>query len=62
MLRHEGVDVNGAPRRLTSGPLTGRLALDFTSPWGLHLQLLGSKADCSADGAVAAVGVPSGSD
>lgn len=61
-LRHEGVDVNGAPRRLTSGPLAGRLALDFVSPWGLHLQLLGSKAEGSADGAVASVGAPSGSD
>lgn len=61
-LRHEGVDVSGAPRRLTSGPLAGRLALDFVSPWGLHLQLLGSKVGGSSDGTLATADIPSGSD
>jgi catechol 2,3-dioxygenase-like lactoylglutathione lyase family enzyme len=43
-LRHAGVDVSGPPHQLTSGPLAGRMALDFVSPWGLRLQLLGSDA------------------
>ncbi|KZC39498.1 glyoxalase [Rhodanobacter sp. FW510-R12] len=59
-LRRQGVDVSGAPHRLTSGPLAGRLALDFVSPWGLHLQLLGSSVDGSAGGTLATTDIPSG--
>lgn len=55
-LRHQGVDVSSAPHRLTSGPLAGRLALDFVSPWGLHLQLLGDRPDSSAGGTLATAG------
>ena len=54
-LRHAGVGVNGSPHRLTSGPLAGRMALDFVSPWGLRLQLLGSDASAPAGGTVATV-------
>jgi catechol 2,3-dioxygenase-like lactoylglutathione lyase family enzyme len=41
-LRHQGASVSGAPHRLTSGPLTGRMVLDFVAPWGLRLQLVDS--------------------
>lgn len=58
-LRRQGVDVSSAPHRATSGPLAGRLVLDFMSPWGLHLQLLGSRADDSAGGALATAAIPS---
>lgn len=61
-LRDEGVDVSGTPHRLSSGPLTGRLVLDFVSPWGLRLQLLDSKAAGSVDGHLAAVDMPLGGD
>lgn len=44
-LRRDGVTISGTPHRLNSGPLAGRWALDFRSPWGLQLQLLGSKTD-----------------
>lgn len=54
-LRHAGVGVSGAPHRLTSGPLAGRMALDFVSPWGLRLQLLGNDASAPAGGALATV-------
>ncbi|EIM04233.1 VOC family protein [Rhodanobacter denitrificans] len=61
-LRDEGVDVSGMPHRLSSGPLTGRLVLDFVSPWGLRLQLLDSKATGSVDSYLAAVEMPLGGD
>jgi catechol 2,3-dioxygenase-like lactoylglutathione lyase family enzyme len=54
-LRHAGVGVSGSPHRLTSGPLAGRMALDFVSPWGLRLQLLGSDASAPAGGTLATV-------
>lgn len=54
-LRHAGVGVSGSPHRLTSGPLAGRMALDFVSPWGLRLQLLGSDASARAGGTLATV-------
>ncbi|MGP1664452.1 MAG: VOC family protein [Rhodanobacter sp.] len=41
-LRHEGISVTAPPYRLTTGPLAGCMALDFTAPWGLRLQLLDS--------------------
>lgn len=41
-LRHQGARVSGAPHRLTSGPLAGRMVLDFVAPWGLRLQLVDS--------------------
>lgn len=53
-LQREGATVNGAPRRLTSGPLAGRMVLDFMSPWGMPLQLLDSHAD-TPDGTLATV-------
>ncbi|MGY3038748.1 catechol 2,3-dioxygenase-like lactoylglutathione lyase family enzyme [Rhodanobacter sp. TND4EL1] len=40
-LQQQGGMVSGAPHRVTSGPLAGRVVLDFTAPWGLRLQLLG---------------------
>jgi catechol 2,3-dioxygenase-like lactoylglutathione lyase family enzyme len=58
-LRRQGVDVASASHRVTSGPLAGRLVLDFMSPWGLHVQLLGSRADDSAGGALATAAIPS---
>jgi catechol 2,3-dioxygenase-like lactoylglutathione lyase family enzyme len=52
-LRREGVTVNGSPHRLTSGPLAGRMVLDFLAPWGMPLQLLDNHADSAADGVLA---------
>ena len=54
-LRHEHVSVNGAPHRLTSGPQAGRMVLDFRAPWGLRLQLLGSREAIATDGTLATV-------
>jgi len=54
-LRRTGVNVSGSPYRLTSGPLTGRMVLDFVSPWGLRLQLLGSDANAPASGSLATI-------
>jgi catechol 2,3-dioxygenase-like lactoylglutathione lyase family enzyme len=54
-LRREGVTVNGSPHRLTSGPLAGRMVLDFLAPWGMPLQLLDNHADSAADGVLATV-------
>ena len=52
-LQHQGVTVSGSPHRLAAGPLAGRTAIDFVSPWGMPLQLLSSKAAASADGSMA---------
>jgi hypothetical protein len=46
-LRQRGVTVSGAPRRLTSGPWAGRMALDFVAPWGMRMRLLGSRPDAT---------------
>ena len=54
-LRRTGVNVSGSPHRLTSGPLAGRMVLDFVSPWGLRLQLLGNDAHAPASGSLATV-------
>lgn len=54
-LRRTGVNVGGSPHRLTSGPLAGRMVLDFVSPWGLRLQLLGSDANAPASGSLATI-------
>jgi len=40
-LRHAGASHVGNPRRMTSGPLAGRMVVDFATPWGQPLQLLG---------------------
>lgn len=44
-LRREGVQTVGAPHTLVSGPRTGWVAVDFVSPWGLHMQLVSWNAD-----------------
>jgi hypothetical protein len=49
-LRQRGVTVSSAPRRLTSGPWAGRMALDFVAPWGLRMRLLGSAPDATYGG------------
>jgi catechol 2,3-dioxygenase-like lactoylglutathione lyase family enzyme len=54
-LRRAGATVNGSPHRLTSGPLAGRMVLDFKSPWGMPLQLLDSHAYNPVDGTLATV-------
>jgi catechol 2,3-dioxygenase-like lactoylglutathione lyase family enzyme len=54
-LRREGATVNGSPHRLTSGPLAGRMVLDFKSPWGMPLQLLDSHAYSPVEGTLATV-------
>ncbi len=54
-LEREGATVDVFPRRLTSGPLSGRMVLDFVSPWGMPLQLLDSRADTPVDGTLATV-------
>ncbi|GGY20781.1 glyoxalase [Rhodanobacter panaciterrae] len=40
-LRHEGIQVIGAPVTMTSGPHAGRTVVNFVAPWGLRLQLVG---------------------
>lgn len=57
-LRQQGVIVGGAPHRLTSGPLAGRMVLDFTAPWGLRLQLLDREAGGLDGGTVATTDAP----
>ncbi|MHB1059171.1 MAG: VOC family protein [Rhodanobacter sp.] len=52
-LRHQGVRVIEAPHRLASGPLAGRIVLNFVAPWGLRLQLLDNSASGPADGTLA---------
>jgi hypothetical protein len=52
-LRHQGASVSGAPHWLTSGPLAGRMALDFVTPWGLRLQLVDRHASRPAGATLA---------
>lgn len=40
-LRREGVTVIGAPVAMTSGPHAGQTVVNFVTPWGLQLQLVG---------------------
>jgi hypothetical protein len=40
-LRRAGVHVVGSPQKLRSGPFAGMTVVNFVSPWGLHLQLMG---------------------
>lgn len=40
-LRREGVKVIGAPVTLTTGPHAGQTLVNFVTPWGLPLQLVG---------------------
>lgn len=40
-LRHQGVQVIGAPVTLTTGPHAGQAVVNFVAPWGLRLQLVG---------------------
>jgi catechol 2,3-dioxygenase-like lactoylglutathione lyase family enzyme len=56
-LRHQGGSISGAPHRLTSGPLAGRMVLDFVAPWGLRLQLLDNSTDGPADGILATTNI-----
>lgn len=60
-LRRRGVTISGAPHRLTSGPWAGRMALDFVSPWGMQMRLLGGRPPDAAYGEVGTVAaVPPG--
>ncbi len=43
-LRHQGVQIIGFPQILSSGPQAGQTVVNFVSPWGLKLQLVGSDA------------------
>jgi len=54
-LQRDGASIIGLPHRVTSGPLAGRMVLDFVSPWGLRLQLVGSGTHPPAAGALATV-------
>ena len=49
-LRREGVQTVGMPHTLMSGPHTGWVAVDFVSPWGLHMQLVSRNADVMTAG------------
>jgi catechol 2,3-dioxygenase-like lactoylglutathione lyase family enzyme len=40
-LRREGVQVIGAPITVTTGPHAGQTVVNFVTPWGLRLQLVG---------------------
>jgi hypothetical protein len=40
-LRREGVTVIGAPVTVTTGPHAGQTLVNFVTPWGLQLQLVG---------------------
>lgn len=44
-LESEGARVVGKPVRATSGPDAGRTMINFTSPWGQRLQLVGSSGN-----------------
>lgn len=57
-LQRDGANVTGLPHRAASGPLAGRMVLDFSSPWGLRLQLVGSVAHRPAGGTLATVEIP----
>lgn len=39
-LKHEGVRMLGPPHTLRAGPHAGQLAVDFLSPWGLHMRVV----------------------
>ena len=54
-LQRDGASIIGLPHRVTSGPMAGRMALDFVSPWGLRLQLVDSGTHSPAAGALATV-------
>lgn len=41
-LRNEGARVVGTPVKATSGPDAGQTVVNFISPWGMRLQLVGS--------------------
>lgn len=49
-LRNEGVRVVGTPQTLTSGPDAGQTVVNFVSPWGLRLQLVGWASDVATAG------------
>lgn len=44
-LENEGAHVIGRPTRATSGQDAGRTMINFTSPWGLRLQLIGTSSN-----------------
>ncbi|MDQ6647193.1 MAG: VOC family protein, partial [Pseudomonadota bacterium] len=44
-LRKEGARVVGVPVKATSGPDAGQTVVNFVSPWGMRLQLVGSTGD-----------------
>ncbi|WP_108473202.1 VOC family protein [Rhodanobacter thiooxydans] len=54
-LQHDGASVTGTPHRMASGPLAGRMVLDFVAPWGLRLQLIGSHRHAPAGSTLATV-------
>lgn len=45
-LRHRGVPISGAPQRLASG----QLAVNFVTPWGQSLQLVGWSSAVASTG------------
>jgi len=55
-LRRAGVAGVGSPHVLASGPLAGRTVIDFASPWGLPLRLLGRGSAGAGGAALATAG------
>jgi len=49
-LRRSGVRVVGSPRKLRSGPLAGKTVVNFVSPWGQQLQLVGWETNVATAG------------
>ncbi|MFC5434997.1 VOC family protein [Rhodanobacter umsongensis] len=49
-LRGAGVRVVGPSQKLRSGPFVGMTAVNFVSPWGLRLQLVGPDTNVAASG------------
>jgi catechol 2,3-dioxygenase-like lactoylglutathione lyase family enzyme len=47
-LHRAGVHVVGPPQKLRSGPFVGMTVVNFVSPWGLHLQLMGWDTNVAA--------------
>lgn len=49
-LRRAGVRVVGSPQKLGSGPLVGMTVVNFISPWGLQMQLVGWDTNVATTG------------
>jgi hypothetical protein len=56
-LRSHGATVPGTPDRITSGPNAGRVVVNFITPWGQPMRLVGWSHRADATGRPAGVGL-----